>query len=857
MPTTYNGVGTAYWGKSNLEVRRDACEQCQTVGDLKSYDTTKYFVLLFLPLIPLGKQRIIDHCSKCTRHQAIKLKEWQRLRRDSVREVVAAYEKSPREAELAQTAIQTCAFYQDREAFVGLAGKILSSFGDDAEIVAYVGSTLRYFGHFSEAEAAYRKSLAIDDDPEVREALGVTLLRLGRPDDAWPQLEHLFRSEDPSGVGALFLLVEGYQAEGRHGDALQIIDVLVKTFPVLADNKELRKYRKQSRKHQRSGKRIASAALAPAKATSGTDWGSRAAVLMWPLLLLLIVVPVTWFAFRSAREHQVFLVNGLPERYAVRLAGDTHHLPPGRGIPVRVAQRVDHVVEVFGDGPALEPVSFRLDLSWWQSWWGDHTFVVNPDRLAVLYWQQVEYAENPNPERENPYHLRAGESFYSYQGVDYEFRDFPDEIELSSGSRALREGLDVFADRDPLELYWMLAAEDQRDQGGDQGGQALAYLKRLVELRPENENAMFLLAGVVEAEDFAALAAPHLAVRPVEVEWHRAYQSVIDGQEAGEDLSAEYAALLEAEADDSRLLYLASRIELDADEAEGLLHRAIELDPANAYAYNSLAYRMISVGEFAQALPLVEKARELEPEKASFRAIEADVWLGLGRWQILLEQNRSQQEEQPLGGELVAREILLRSANGEMAAAAACVGGYLERLAAAEDGQEWGDPDMWQTYLEAMVSHGRGDLRAYGERIDSLDGPWNAFQSALARGAVRKAEEALTESEEFTPDNHLLVYLGAAQAGDSELAERHLAAAIELLRQGDRDQRALAQGLMGEEVEGVDFLRSSIDPGSKAIALAALALGDRERRSAYRRLARRLNFRLGFPRLYLGTLLSP
>ncbi len=849
MPTTYNGVGTAYWGKSNLEVRRDACEQCHTVGDLKSYDTTKYFVLLFLPLIPLGKLRILDHCPKCTNHKAIKLKEWQRMRHDSVREAVAAYEKSPHEAELALTAVQTCAFYQDREAFVGLAGKVLSSFGGDAEMVANVGSTLLFFGHFSEAEAAYRKSLAIDDDPEIRESLGIVLLRQGRPDDAWPQLEHLFRSEEASDIGALFLLVEGYQAEGRHDDALQIIDALVKAFPDLADNKELGKYRKQSRKHQRSGKRIVSAALAPAKATSGSDWGGRMALLVWPLLLMLIVAPLTWFAFRSARGHQVFLVNGLSERYAVRLAGETHHLPPGRGVPVRVAQRVDHVVEVAGDEPALEPLSFRLDLSLWESWWGEHTFVVNPDRLAVLHWQQVEYAETPDPERETPYELRAGEGFYSYQDVDYEFRDFPDEIELSSGSpRALREGLEVLADHDSLGLYWILAAEDEGDQ-------ALVYLKRLVELRPENENAMFVLAGVASAEDFTALAAPHLVVRPVEVEWHRAYQSVIDRGPAGDGLSAEYATLLAAEPDNSRLLYLASRIDLDPDKAEGLLRRAIELDPANAYAYNSLAYHKISAGEFAEALPLVEKARELEPEKASFQAIENDARLGLGHWQILLEQNRSQQDEQPLNGELVAREILLRSAKGEMESAAACVGGYLQRLASAEDAQDWDDPEDWQTYLEAMVSHGRGDLSAFGEGIGGLDGPANAFQSALARGAMRQAEAALTESEAFTTDNHLLIYLGAVRAGDSELAEGHLAAAIELLRQGDREQRALALGLMGEDV-GVDFLRFSIDPGSKAITLAALAVGDLKRRGAYRRLARRLNFRLGFPRLYLAAMLS-
>ena len=84
MPYTLNGVGTSYWGKSNLDLHRDVCEHCGAVGDLASYDTGKYFVLLFLPLIPLGKLRILDECPKCRRHGALKLAEWRRLRHEEV-----------------------------------------------------------------------------------------------------------------------------------------------------------------------------------------------------------------------------------------------------------------------------------------------------------------------------------------------------------------------------------------------------------------------------------------------------------------------------------------------------------------------------------------------------------------------------------------------------------------------------------------------------------------------------------------------------------------------------------------------------------------------------------------------------
>ena len=57
MPSTVNGIGTWYYGKDNLVTRNDRCEFCGNYGELKSYDTTLYFVVVFIPLIPLGRKR--------------------------------------------------------------------------------------------------------------------------------------------------------------------------------------------------------------------------------------------------------------------------------------------------------------------------------------------------------------------------------------------------------------------------------------------------------------------------------------------------------------------------------------------------------------------------------------------------------------------------------------------------------------------------------------------------------------------------------------------------------------------------------------------------------------------------------
>ena len=62
MPTTVNGIGTHYYGKKNRSVRTAACRSCGRVGNLESYDTRLWFVIVFIPIIPLGRKRVIDTC---------------------------------------------------------------------------------------------------------------------------------------------------------------------------------------------------------------------------------------------------------------------------------------------------------------------------------------------------------------------------------------------------------------------------------------------------------------------------------------------------------------------------------------------------------------------------------------------------------------------------------------------------------------------------------------------------------------------------------------------------------------------------------------------------------------------------
>ena len=68
MPATINGIGTHYYGARNRSARVDTCKQCGRSATLSSYDTREWFCILFIPIIPMRKYRILNDCSRCRKH---------------------------------------------------------------------------------------------------------------------------------------------------------------------------------------------------------------------------------------------------------------------------------------------------------------------------------------------------------------------------------------------------------------------------------------------------------------------------------------------------------------------------------------------------------------------------------------------------------------------------------------------------------------------------------------------------------------------------------------------------------------------------------------------------------------------
>ena len=95
MPQTVNGIGTHYYGKKNATTRHAVCQSCGAETELQTYDTRLWFVVVFIPVIPLGRKKIIDFCPYCQRHWAANEHEWEMSKQLGVSGAMERYRNDP------------------------------------------------------------------------------------------------------------------------------------------------------------------------------------------------------------------------------------------------------------------------------------------------------------------------------------------------------------------------------------------------------------------------------------------------------------------------------------------------------------------------------------------------------------------------------------------------------------------------------------------------------------------------------------------------------------------------------------------------------------------------------------------
>jgi tetratricopeptide (TPR) repeat protein len=843
VPTTINGIGTWYWGKRNLATWHDTCEHCGRSVELRSYDTTLYFVFLFVPILPLGKKHVFDECPSCRKHRVSKLQDWEEHRQRTIEAAEEAFRLAPQDAGAARALIATLLAFREQERFAALAPNLRKAFALEPEALALLGTAHRAFGDLGAAEQCLLASLGLQNDPDVREQLGLNLIEQMRPDDARRHIQPLLDARAPERVPAVLHLVRGYQAVGDHREALRVLDTCQSVFPHLAQEREIQKLRRTSEKLERSGrphgaKEILRTPAQRSRSSLGT-WFARLAL---PGLALLLLLGYAYEADRLGRERPVWLLNGLTQPYEVEIAGQRHKLRPQR--PERIEIPEGEVLLRVLDAAVDEPEqrhTLRTELLTRPL--DDPLFVLNPDRAALVTREETVYSKRPSAGAAGGQELLVGESFYRFEGINYVFQEFPETMKLKSGSQVRRSRVAQVPPLPTLAAFQGIAELVSPPA-------ALSYLRRRALGDPGEHEALLTWVAMVPPEESLPLLRSRLDARPVQVDWHRAYQTVIQRASAEHDLPAEYRRYLEAEPADAELRYLLGRVTDQPQAAEALLLEAAGSPAPSAHAANALAWLRLAQGRFDEGLEMARQAVLLRSERGDFRQIHRSLQLALGHVDELLAENGKQGNGMADSG-LAAEQVVLLAARGDAAGAEQAIKKWCKPFDKKEDSEQH---EACRAYLSALVAYAGGDVARFvesGSHAESL-----RFDVALAAGRLEEAAQLAAEPAGAAATRSLSLYVAAEAAGNPELAAHALQAAIEALRPYGRSGAVATAALSGELSESAPLLELGLDPELKRLVLAAVGLRQPRLRTACAELGRRLNYDPRPPYLLLRQVLD-
>ncbi len=840
MSYTINGIGTQIYGRDKELTREDQCDQCGAFTRLTSYDATNYFVVVFIPVIPLGKIRVMDHCGSCQRWRQLPLKKWESAKEDAIRQSLQAMKANPSDPEAVKQALVTATQFQDQGVLLQFK-QVAETFRSDAEVQGLLGATLSYFGRNEEAITAYETSLAAKDDLSTHEQLALEYASTAQPEKAEPHLAHIWQPDQADKVGLGIALVNGYQAKGDHQTAIAKLDRIAETHPDIAEDGEFKKIYKQAQKYERKGKPVPQL-VGSSSGYKETSSSSSIAKWIFPLALAAGLALFMVFSFMAGINRKVALINGLNEPYTATIAGDEYTLQPKK---VQYASIGEGQVPVSAtiNGIELPEETHKIKTPLFSRMFSKPLFVINPDKAAVLQKQEVIYSERGDL-GDPRYEFVAGKSFYHFSDIDFQFETPPREMDLGS-SRTVSKDLVDFAPVGDTEFatlsqFHMLLESEQMT----------TYLKQQVQLGNPSEVAIGMLIDHLEAGEMLDLLRPKLDNKPTDVAIHRAYQQAVEIATPNADLISEYKERLAKNPTDADMMYLAARLSAKEERRE-LLVKAINANPPSAYAYISLAFEALQAGEYKKGVPFARKAVEMKLS-ASFQMILAQLLEASGNFDEAMELM-----DDSLAGDSIINELQRLGTEIPIFVAAGKslqVGKRIDDLVDQLDGSEM--QDTLELSFRGQLAYSQGNVTELEQLMqDAPDEP--PFYMLVALDRLDEAAAQFVESESLPQDlnANLTMYVAAKATANEDLAKRFLTSSIELLSKGDKDDRTIA-GMLAETGQSD---RDTVDeviiwPTDKRTYLAALAFRHPEDFNHYLGLAKKLNYKRTSPYLLIKQL---
>ena len=858
MPTTYNGIGTHYYGKKNLQKRPGACRSCGRTVELASYDTRLWFVVVFIPLIPLGRKRILDFCPSCKRHYVSDLEKWETARQLEVSGALEKFRSNPTPEGAIAVHQQMLGFHQVAEA-AAFEKTMVAQFPDHAKIHAYLGAALEHLGQRDQAVEYYQRALTLRPDlPEARIGVARGNIRGGQLDEARKQLDFL---EKP-GAAQLYplepleTLARAYQSAGRHREALELFGKLLEALPKIAEHKGFRDTVKKSEKAlggaetilpklKFSWKRLFQAT----GQTAGRPYANARRLLVLGVILAVVALGFV-IANEYIRHHRtLYLVNAYAQPATVKISGAggvekfkgtrTLALPEGRF----------HAVI---SGPVEQELDFEVRDGYFDRWFGNPLWLINVGGGALLEEKVAAYSQNPQPPAIS---FRFGQPFERFAEVTHPFTPLPASVQIQSGeTRTLIQ----------LELFKGEAADVFNYHLEKRGaGEALNFAEGWLQAHPDDKPMLRLYAASAEQQKQSARLDNFLRAgftnRPVRVEWNRLYQNLHDHPGERTALLLQYDDLLQAEPANSSLLYLRGRLEANRVAARSYYKRATEADPANPFPIFALGYDRLSAGDWTGARPLLARAVELDAHDAGFINWLFITRLALGEAQTAEKELQKKLASDPLNYLTEFQLIDALAAQDKPDAVMKAADSFI-KLCRTRYGSRG---EMLISAVQYRACYAAGEfekLKSVATNDQSAAGRTMLAVALIELGQVDEAVKNLPAEMNAEEKQFFMSAIAVAyrQSGNEAAARQWQSRAIEGLQAGNEDfNQAAALLLRSTLPTRSEWENVAIPPQLKTVMLAGLCQQSPQARTELAGFARELNVERMFPFYLVRRVIAP
>lgn len=841
MPSTLNGFGTMYYGKSNRYVYEDVCEFCGYQGNLKTYDTGYFITAVFIPIIPLGTQHIMSECPSCKRHKRISLRKIEKMKQEIVADIRAEMTKGVPDSQNVIDDLRSLYSFRDPLAFKSIAFEVIEKCKSRVTVMSELSELFCFFHDVEQALACAVLAHRLSDSNEQKELVAEMLIYNKKPHEAEQYVEHLWESGNPNSFWLSLFLAEGFCTIADYNAAENVQKKVEATYRGEEYKEAIELLRERIEKGRQSGKASYSSRIsAMDEPFEGPKKASKKSMLVLPLILLAAFGIYLISSFYMQFNKTIYLVNGTSKKYVVSLNGKSHTLLPFSKRRVTLSEGVYTLTtDALDSARNLQQFEIKSNLLTRPFSEGDKTYIINPDHCALLHEIDVEYGIGASSEA--VYRHRSLGLKHIFLDIDYVFTSFPDSVELSSGTRIeTKTGLDMIknlGDISPLVASFSVLSPDS----------SKLYIEKYATAVPHDEHAMrtYVYSDTTKALNYLK---PLILEQPLYVEAHRVYQDFLRMYQPDYDIYAEYAQYLTEDSLNAQLLYLVGRV-ADDSVADDFFRRSISQNDPSPYAFNALAISEYNAGNFDNGRKYAQKAHSLSPKNENFSEMYQMCLHGSGKFETLLttiDENIAK-ESLTFSNYLYKYEVLLT----------------LGRIDEAEE--------LAQDYCEKLERKGYTDLSNYKTTFSIyraiFEGNKSTLKSLFKKNSYYSVYDALLNSDFKTFDSavetesqtgyesNLLAYIIAENKSDKSSSKRYLESAIADMEQQGAHLQEYVQLLKNNSNDrAVDepFESSYTD---NALFYTVLGMKYPQKREAFFKKARKYNYRVSLQKSILDVVL--